>query len=219
MTKAESIAEFFRAYGVSQPERASIYVKDLREFTDVQVEAGCQRARSRWQHASLPPIGKLIEACRTIALEDLQHRAKHDRQERRDTRQRPLTPQEHLQLRFEAELFREGLAWDYARGAWVAWQRGMARPEDLAQPAYPTMQGVEKALVAVQRGELVGNPEIRRMRTAKSRRGRGGILELAETALAPSALAAGAEEIARQEQREERARRDQDALAQAAAFD
>ena len=75
MSRRGSIERLFQAFGTkADGTRGSIYVERVAQWPDIVVAAAVTRTIDRWPHASLPPLGKLVQACIEVAGEDAKHR-------------------------------------------------------------------------------------------------------------------------------------------------
>lgn len=161
MTKSQAVERMFRAYGSLQPDRLAIYVEDLEQhparWTDLEVEAGCTRARQRWKHASLPPIGAVIAGCHEIREED-------QRTERATSQRRALSidpewiaenEREHVKLM--RELFAAGLDYCDVSKRWVPAGEAKHLPPDHPRYSPVAFATSRAAVLELRAGRLAGN--------------------------------------------------------------
>lgn len=165
--KTDSIARLFEAYGAkADSRRAEIYLEQVSGWSSTVVDAAVTRLLGSWPHVSLPPVGKLVTACREVGEEDRVHRGRHGDEA---PGLRPMTPEDKRLCRLMRELYDEGLDWCDATGQWVAAGQAERLSEEHPQYRAMTVDASEQALAAVMRSELVGDSK-----TRERRQGKGG---------------------------------------------
>lgn len=164
MTKRESIAQLFQAYGAVAVDRAQIYVADLEEhgarWTDLEVQAACARARQRWKHASLPPVGVILAACHEIREEDQRHA--WGKRQREDLRIDPdwVAANERAHCKLIRELYDAGLDFCDLTGLWKAAGKTVHLGPDDVRCKRVLIEETQAAVDALHAGKLVGNPDV-----------------------------------------------------------
>lgn len=173
MTKRESIEQLFRAYGASQADRAAIYVADLEEegvephkranWTDLEVQVGCTRARKLWKHASLPPIGVILSACYEVREEDQKHRRINEQKRELAIDPDWVREDEIAHCKLIRELYDAGLDYDDPTGEWRPYPARVLSPTDV-RCAPMQLRDTQAAVDSLRAGTLRGNQAVARGR-------------------------------------------------------
>lgn len=179
MNKADAIRRLFEASGCKgDSRRATIYLEQTRGWRETVVDAGVTRLLGRWPHVSLPPIAKLLEACREVDAEDRERHRMRQADAPDSLGPRMSEPDKKL-CRLMRELFDEGLDWCERRGAWVPVGEAEELSVDDPDRKAAEIASAEEALGQVMRGVLKGNSEVRARRegwrkAAEKRKRRSG---------------------------------------------
>jgi len=160
----KSIEELFRAYGAVQPDRAEIYVQDLEahpeRWTDLEVQSGCVAARRAWKHASLPPIGVVIQACFAVREADQRYRREQD--QKRDLAIDPdwIAENELAHCKLIRELYDAGLDYCDLTGKWLPYRWAVNLPPSDPRCVPMTIESTQAAVDRLRAGTLKGHPKV-----------------------------------------------------------